>query len=223
VEDYEQEIRNIFSGANISHYLLALSAKTESALQERIQDLTKVLKEDHCRWDEQGLQRLSYTLANHRQHFAYRCALIVSDRTHAISMLEQITGTERQPNVFKGKTTRDFVAQPLMLEYGQDLLKQLDTLNDNPHRYQQSLSALADLYCQGYSLSWTNLYADPPLRMSLPTYPFAQTKHWLPKPLGHGPVDSRKATLDVGTFSQLLDDLVERRLSVDDALERVLN
>src|SRR6185295_6125467 len=67
--------------------------------------------------------------------------------------------------------------QPLLLNYAETLLTQSGT--EDPLSYQQTQQGLADLYCQGYELPWEKLYgAQPPARISLPTYPFERHAIW---------------------------------------------
>jgi acyl transferase domain-containing protein/acyl carrier protein len=171
-------------------YLLALSAKTETALQQRIEDLISTLANQH--WDAPALAAMSYTLLNHRQHFTHRCAVVVMDRDHAVSMLDKARGTETLSAVWRGKAARDFSGRVALAQYGNELLSTLHSLRLEPQRYQESLIALADLYCQGYQLDWQALYRDQPVRrrIRLPTYPFERDRHWIEQ-VGSSPVDHR--------------------------------
>ena len=75
---------------------------------------------------------------------------------------------------------RHFSGQKTLQLYGDELLTRCDSLLNDPAQYQETLCALADLYCQGYKLDWQNLHASAtPRRISLPTYPFATERYWV--------------------------------------------
>src|SRR5699024_11392622 len=56
------------------YYLLALSAKTEQALEEKITDLIDYLESPEGQ--KADLLQVSYTLLNGRQHFRHRWAMV---------------------------------------------------------------------------------------------------------------------------------------------------
>ncbi len=48
---------------------------------------------------------------------------------------------------------------------------------------QRHLQKLAELWSKGFEIDWTRLYQEEkPRRMSLPTYPFAKDRYWIPEP-----------------------------------------
>ena len=147
------------------HYLLALSAKTEAALRARIDELIDVL-EQHDR-SAPGLLAMSHTLLCGRQHFGHRCAIVVEDREAAVYGLKQAGGRERAPNLFQGAVARNFSGQKVLQLYGDELLARCDALRNDPAKYQETLCALAELYCQGYELDWQNLHASATPRRRL--------------------------------------------------------
>jgi polyketide synthase PksN len=160
------------------YYLLTFSAKTQEALQENIKGMIVVLESK--KWQEKDLSQISYTLMEGRQHFNHRCAAVIQDREDAVYILKQMEKKEKVPNLFQGKVPRDFRGQKAIEQYGQDLLKQSQSIKENVKKHQETLYALADLYCQGYELSWELLYGDTkPCRIHLPTYPFAKEHFWV--------------------------------------------
>jgi amino acid adenylation domain-containing protein len=162
------------------YYLLAFSAKTQEALQENIKDMVAVLEDKN--WQELDLSQISYTLLEGRHHFSHRCAIVIQDREDAVYVLKQIEKKEKVPNLFQGKVSRDFTGQKAIEQYTQELLKQSRSFQENRIKYQEILYALADLYCEGYELSWNLLYDDTkPFRIHLPTYPFVRECYWAPE------------------------------------------
>ena len=160
------------------YYLLALSAKTQEALQEKIQDMITVLQKKEL--TEKDLFAISYTLLEGRQHFNYRCAIVIQDCDDAIYVWKQVHSRERLPNLFQGKVPQDFKGQEALQQYAQDLLNQSVSKEGDKNKYQETLFVLADLYSQGYDLDWNKLYPDnKPRRISLPAYPFAKEHYWV--------------------------------------------
>ncbi len=163
------------------YHVLALSAKTQAALQEKLRDLIAVLEDKAS--ESYSLSQISYTLLEGRQHFNFRCAVVVRDRCDAIPALKQAGGNEKLPNVFKGQVVKEFTGQKAMYQLADHMFKEVLSLQEDPDRYRDILLAFADLYCQGYELDWKLLYGDSrPYRIHLPTYPFAREHYWIPQP-----------------------------------------
>ncbi|MCQ1581991.1 SDR family NAD(P)-dependent oxidoreductase, partial [Streptomyces parvus] len=157
-------------------YLLALSAKTEEALRERVADLLGFLRAGGA--DGVGLGRISSTLLAGRHHFAHRCALVAETPEDAERLLRQLLDGKKDPQVFRGLTGRDFRPQIALAEYGNELIGRVRA-GERDARYRDAVRALADLYCQGYELAWENLFGERPLpSVSLPGYPFARETYW---------------------------------------------
>nr|ADN68479.1 SorD [Sorangium cellulosum] len=162
------------------YFLLALSAKTEEALLQRTRDLVDLLKNGTSAWDAPAMASLGYALLNHRQHFHHRCAVVIADRAQAIAVLERASGGENHAALLRGKVAKEFVEQPALKRYVQNLLAALPAQAGDPQAYRESLTALADVYCQGYQLDWQKLYGDVrPTRVRVPTYPFARRRFWI--------------------------------------------
>ena len=183
VQSYPEDssARQDVSMEPVPYYMLALSAKTEESLAEKIKDLIKVLEIETAKAPD--LSQISYTLLKGRQHFSFRAALVIQDREDAVYVLKQVGGKEKLPNLFRGKVPRDFTGQKVIEQYAQDLLQTIRTSRENRARYQEILYALADLYCQGYEMDWRQLFGGRDLpRIHLPAYPFAREYYWAPKP-----------------------------------------
>ncbi|WP_255298242.1 SDR family NAD(P)-dependent oxidoreductase [Brevibacillus dissolubilis] len=161
-------------------YLLALSAKTAEALQEKAKDMLAALKKQ-----DRSLAEVSYTLLEGRQHFKHRLALVVKDHEDAIHQLQQITQaeagtTDQSRTLFQGTVPRKFKVEERSQQLAQQLLQRSRNLLADPTTYEETLAALADLYCQGYNLQWDLLFGDDtPRRISLPTYPFVRNHYWV--------------------------------------------
>ncbi|WP_313916890.1 SDR family NAD(P)-dependent oxidoreductase [Tahibacter sp.] len=155
------------------YWLLALSAKSAVALQQRLRDLRVVLRSRE--WDAAALQSLVYTLLCGRQHFAHRCVIVAQDHGHALHLLDEAVRGTRGNGICAGVVPHEFVGQKALERYGEELLARL-----REGKETDALPALAELHCQGYALPWAILFSDsPPPRIALPTYPFARDRYWV--------------------------------------------
>ncbi|MBT5307418.1 MAG: SDR family NAD(P)-dependent oxidoreductase, partial [Candidatus Scalindua sp.] len=175
LQEFSMKKRDISETA--PYYLLALSAKTEKALSEKIKIMISTLQQQEI--TEQGILPISYTLLEGRHHFQNRCAIVVQDLEDAVYVWKQV-GEEKRPNLFQGEVPREFTGQKAMRQMVDSLLEQSRFLRGNPEKYQETLYALADFYCQGYEIPWQNLFDNPlPHRIHLPTYPFDRERYWV--------------------------------------------
>jgi polyketide synthase PksN len=177
VQSYSKEEKGSFRD-QAPYYLLAISAKTPEALAEKVTNMIEVLQNQVMY--SYDLSQISYTLLEGRQHFQYRCAAVIQDRENAIYLLKQIKSNEKVPNLFKGKVPLDFSGQKGFEQFALDLLNQSVSFHENSPKYQEMLSVLADLYCQGYDLDWKLLFGGvKQQRVHLPTYPFSRECYWV--------------------------------------------
>ncbi|MBB4730094.1 non-ribosomal peptide synthetase, partial [Xanthomonas arboricola] len=162
-----------------AYWLLAVSAKSEEALRERLAALARTLRERT--WSAAAVRSLGYTLLCGRQPFAHRCVVVAQDADHAIGLLERAAKGERAPRVFRGVVPHEFVGQKAVSTLGRQLLGTLAAMVPPPREdADEALHALADLFCQGYALTWPTLFGtSAPRRMALPTYPFAREHYWI--------------------------------------------
>lgn len=155
VESYNSGERE---GSKITapYYLLALSAKTEAGLKKKVSDMIDGLKSKDL--IEDRLTDISYTLLEGRMQFKHRCAIVIRDKEDAVYVWEQYIKGEKTPNRFSGSLSNDFTGQKVIFEYGQDILGKSKSFLEDENQYKERLYALADLYCQGYDLSWERLF-----------------------------------------------------------------
>ncbi|GCF07146.1 hypothetical protein KDI_07100 [Dictyobacter arantiisoli] len=158
--------------------LLLFSARTSEELIAKITAMLTFLQAHNAQ--DFDLTALSYTLMIGRQHFAQRCAMVVQDYEDALQALQRAAQMEAWPGILRGNVARDFSSQKALETFAQDLLVQCRSLHTNKQKYQENLHALADLYCQGYTLPWQELFTpETPERLHLPTYPFARNQYWI--------------------------------------------
>lgn len=161
------------------YYLLVLSAKTQDALQQKITGIATLLESKDVNAAE--LASISYTLLEGRCHFLLRCAVVIEQGEEAAYVLRQSLDGEYRPNFYHGQVKRDFIEQKALLRYAGELLTNCASGNIQREDYREQLSALADLFVQGYPLDWASLFGNHQLnRLHLPTYPFARDRFPIP-------------------------------------------
>ncbi|MCB2360150.1 SDR family NAD(P)-dependent oxidoreductase [Clostridium estertheticum] len=223
VENYNEQDESI--KVNIPPYfIISISAKTQEALDEKINDLVRFLQNKEL--SDNQLIDISYTLFERRQHFNHRIAVVVQDIQEAVYLLNQSIGNNKLPNLFKGNVPRSFTGQKALHEYGEKLIREIQLIESNYDEYKEMLYGLADLYCQGYELSWEKLYeVYKPKCLRIPTYPFSKEKYWIDK--GNREKNnislSNKNNVDNSYYENLINQVMNDTLSISDASKIIKN
>lgn len=174
VQSYKQKESG--TGGNFSPcFLLALSAETPEELNRRVRDLLEYIPK---RIKNSDLPGLSYTLGQGRHHFGFRCAAVVRDVDDAVSALKSIMEAENLPNIYRGCVKKSFTGQTITKQYIDELIQNIRNVHGR-ERYHEILSALAELYCQGYNIFQTSLFTECPHIVTIPTYPFSREWYWV--------------------------------------------
>ena len=164
--------------ASPSCCLLALSAKTAAALRERIQDLSRTLREGQ--WENSSLPRISYTLLCGRRHFPHRIAVVASGMAQASALLEQCLAQTKGPDIFRGEGNREGSNRKVLVQLGRELVERVAAADPFSRAHRDNLRAVAELYVEGYDLDWEPIFGSLSLkRVHLPTYPFAKENYWV--------------------------------------------
>ncbi|MEX3547624.1 MAG: amino acid adenylation domain-containing protein [Burkholderia sp.] len=152
--------------------LIVLSART----QERLHAVARQLL-DHLDSSASlpSLCDLAYTLQVGRRGMTHRLAFVADD----------ISGLQRQMSAHLAGRKLGHEGD---CDRGQALLQAFEHDGDSARLFAQwaaagKLNKLAALWVQGLSLDWALLHGTRrPRRISLPTYPFERTRHWLEAP-----------------------------------------
>ena len=169
-------------------YLIVLSARSFDQLRRQVEQLVGHLKDGAKReWEDCG--NLSYTLLLGRKHFNHRLACIAGDTAELVHLLEQWLGAGKKsaagiPQIHVSDLDgKEHWEEPSLKRYGDQCIRACETATDESGDYLEQLSAIAALYVQGYELEYERLFADDRYsRISLPTYPFARDRYWVPSP-----------------------------------------
>ena len=161
---------------NKGPYLIVLSAKNEDRLKEAVKNLHAYLTVNG-EPETVNLYDLAYTLQVGREAMEVRLAMIAKDQT---DLLDALLGyLERMPNlksVYSGNVKENQAKTSLLVD-GEEGELFLNSIIKN-----RKLAKLAQLWVAGVEIEWSRLYGESkPCRISLPTYPFARKRYWLPE------------------------------------------
>src|SRR5581483_10335224 len=138
---------------NAGPALIPLSAKTEAQLQRYARKLLDFVQ---GKQEDLDLAQLAYTLQAGRVAMDERVAFIANDAAELCSQLQAFTQGAEVKACYRAKADKAAVA--LFGDDAQDLVHKWQVLGFN----------------------WNALYGSArPRRISAPTYPFAQQRHWL--------------------------------------------
>ena len=159
-------------------YLICLSAKTDTALKQKITDLIEYLSGNEA---PGNLGAIAYTLNTGRAHFKKRCALVVDSLE---TLQDALTGTlpeEFMGNADKISATEQALCQKVFDAIASELHQTENLASELAQTtYKNNLKALAGLYLKGFDIDWEKIYQGQIYRrLSLPTYPFAKETYWI--------------------------------------------
>ncbi len=151
--------------------LIVLSAKNEDRLKAYAQSMLAYL-EKH----EVELADFAYTLQDGRDEMPERLALVASSAEDLKQKFEEIfEGPGRPKDVWRNNIGNRETKVPTADDaQGESLIQGLIE--------RKELSGLAELWVSGAKIDWRLLHkSGAPRRISLPTYPFARERYWLPE------------------------------------------
>ena len=158
-------------------YLIVLSARTFSQLQQQAIQLV-----EYCRQEPQvDCGNMSFTLLLGRKHFNHRLACIVHSQNELVTLLEKWLEKGKVLEIYVSEISEtDQRKQPSLRRYGNQCIQNCQYADD-ASEYLENLYTVAELYAQGYELEFGQLFLNEQLsRISLPTYPFARERYWVP-------------------------------------------
>ncbi|WP_105393886.1 type I polyketide synthase [Burkholderia cepacia] len=152
--------------------LVVLSARSEERLKAQVEQLVAYL-DTH----EVELTDLAYTLQVGREALAVRLALVVDTLERLRErLLAYARGEVGLVDTYQGEVSRD---QGTLTVFRAD-----EELQEAISKWiaRGKVGKLAELWVQGLGVDWSQLYGESrPKRISLPTYPFAKERHWVPQ------------------------------------------
>jgi amino acid adenylation domain-containing protein/thioester reductase-like protein len=123
-----------------------------------------------------SLANLAYTLQVGREAMVERMAMVVSSVDDLTEKLTQyVQGQTEIAHCYRGNVKTNQTQSELLIE-GEEGKEFLRIIIKN-----KKLAKLAQLWVSGTEIDWQLLYGNQkPQRISLPTYPFARERYWIP-------------------------------------------
>jgi polyketide synthase PksN len=157
-------------------YLIVLSARTAEQLRQQVEQL-----EEYGRKIQLDCGNASYTLLLGRRHFSHRLACLARSGEELGRLLRTWLEKGEAPQVYVSPAEPERREQSGLKQYAEQCFDVCRESTD-PGVFLERLAALAELYVHGYSLDFNRLFAwGEYSRMSLPTYPFARERYWVPE------------------------------------------
>ncbi len=157
-------------------YLIVLSARSFEQLKMRVSQIIEFCEKT----PSVDLGNMSYTLLIGRKHFNHRLACIVG---HVGELTATLKNWLKKEGMTSGIYTWEINEsnrreQPKLNRFGNQCIKECD-YTQNPDEYLELLSTIAELYVQGYSLEYHNMFPKNRFtRIPLPSYPFMRKSYW---------------------------------------------
>nr|WP_158700730.1 SDR family NAD(P)-dependent oxidoreductase [Bacillus paralicheniformis] len=174
LEEYTPSARSARALVEDQQHIIVLSAKNEARLMEKASQLASYLEMSSA--NEVELIDLAYTLQVGRDAMDERLALIVESVSELKAKLQEyVHNGDNQSDVYRGQAKQN---RHILALFNND-----DELQEAIHRWMKrgKYSKLLDLWVRGVYIDWEKMYGNPePCRISLPTYPFAKERYWVP-------------------------------------------
>ncbi|HEY6872549.1 MAG TPA: amino acid adenylation domain-containing protein [Geobacteraceae bacterium] len=175
VEEYIQEAGdNVIPSAPQTPAIVVLSAKDEDRLKEQAQQLLTAIREQQ--FSDHSLADIAYTLQTGREAMEERLALIVESVNELGRMLEEfLEGRAGMANCFRGQVKSNKKTMSIFIG-DEEVQKAVEAWI-----VKGEYAKVSELWAKGMVIDWSRLYGNRLLRrISLPTYPFARERYWVP-------------------------------------------
>ncbi|PSF38587.1 polyketide synthase [Aphanothece hegewaldii CCALA 016] len=151
----------------LSINLFTLSAKSEKALQELVQKYYHFFKTHR----DLSLTDICFTVNTGRAHFNHRLCIIASSTEELQGKLNLFINGQITDPIFYSKASQGF---------GDNKGFGNQTPTVNAENQLESLQKIAQLYIQGDTINWSELYKNESCnKVILPTYPFQRQRFWI--------------------------------------------
>jgi len=197
IEEYMNNVEKPVQNDN-NGYIIVLSAKNHECLKEQAENLARyIMKETYTNTgnsenavnsekpksekDKQevrgiNLEQVAYTLQVGREPMEDRIAFVIHNEEELLEKLGKYTSGDNDINGFYSgniKSSNDKMKIIIAGRAGKEFLKII--VED------KELDRISQMWVSGIEIDWTLLYENRrPVRASLPTYPFARERYWIP-------------------------------------------
>nr|WP_139488192.1 SDR family NAD(P)-dependent oxidoreductase [Brevibacillus dissolubilis] len=153
--------------------LIVLSARNQERLRDYASDLRAALQTQASTANRFYLPDIAYTLQIGREAMEERLATVVTSTAELIDHLSDYLQGARSDRFVTGNILDAVYNQMVEGEEGQEFIKVIIK--------NHKLDKLAQLWASGVDINWSLLYpSGTPKVVSLPTYPFAKERFWIP-------------------------------------------
>ncbi|WP_444944873.1 SDR family NAD(P)-dependent oxidoreductase [Microbulbifer sp. ZKSA006] len=179
IEEYLGDENDKQMTRDVKPQLIVLSAKSPEQLRTKVSDLKNYLLSS-ASLEDKKLSDVAYTLQIGRDVMVYKAAFVATDREQLIDVLEDYLKHGEKQDASQagswfsggGKKNSSEIKTLLKGETGKIILE------CSIENYD--LEKLAFYWINGGDIPWPSLHkGKSPKRVSLPTYPFEKTRHWL--------------------------------------------
>jgi acyl transferase domain-containing protein/tryptophanase/acyl carrier protein len=150
-------------------YIFPLSARNEEQLREMALRLRHHLEMDVV---ESGFDDIAFTLQNGRKSFEHRLAIVAKSRPELIEKLDRYLGGKQADDVMSGHAKNSEAMTRLLSRKEKEQFVTLLAQSSDPRK-------LAQLWIDGLLSDCRGSSQGAGRRTSLPTYPFADKRHWI--------------------------------------------
>ncbi|MCY7822955.1 amino acid adenylation domain-containing protein [Bacillus spizizenii] len=154
--------------------VIVLSAKNKNRLMDRASQLLEAIRKQ--KYTDKDLHRIAFTLQVGREEMDERLACIAGTVQELEEKLQTfVDGKEETEAFFQGQSNRNKETQAIFTE-DEDMAMAIDAWIR-----KRKYAKLADLWVKGVAIQWNTLYGETkPRLISLPSYPFAKDRYWVP-------------------------------------------
>lgn len=154
---------------------IVLSAKNEECLKRQVQQFLAAVQNQQ--FSDADLADIAYTLQVGREAMEERLAITAVSLQELEEKLQgYLDNQDHKDDFYRGQVKRNKESLAIF-RADEDLQKAIEAWITKG-KYVQ----LLDLWVKGLSFDWSKLYGNvKPRRISLPTYPFAKERYWLPE------------------------------------------
>ncbi|MEA2959171.1 MAG: polyketide synthase PksN, partial [Alphaproteobacteria bacterium] len=177
IEEYVAPERPPVAGPSAERpAIIVLSAKNEDRLRERVEQLLSAIERG---LGEADLADVAYTLQVGREAMEARLGVIAASMTLLKQKLQAWLAAEPGiEDLYRGQLKRE---KDALAVFAAD-----EELQEAVAKWVErgKYGKLLELWVKGLAVDWSTLYgAAKPRRISLPTYPFARERYWVPEPV----------------------------------------
>ncbi|RXJ71691.1 hypothetical protein CS022_20345 [Veronia nyctiphanis] len=169
LESYDPAPRPVYPE---SPCVILLSAKDRTALQRIVSKLRNWLRDE----ENVPLSDIAFTLAMGREHMEERLLIVAQNRQDLTLRLDAIQSSRRWgepiPSVYSG-SKNEGKARFTFLKSKEEATNYAKSLVA-----QDDLPLICENWVDGLDINWDQTAYTQGYRTSLPTYPFAKTRHW---------------------------------------------